>query len=48
MLLEEVKKFTERPINRLVAVDISNATFVWDNLETEDKKKRKNTKEKPM
>jgi hypothetical protein len=50
MLLNEADKFTEKPINRLMAVNISNASFVWDSLEIQEKgqKKRKKKMEKMM
>ncbi|XP_069684662.1 ATP-binding cassette sub-family C member 12-like isoform X2 [Periplaneta americana] len=32
MLLNEANKFTEKPINRLMAVNISNASFLWNNV----------------
>lgn len=41
MLLKEAKKFTEKPINRLMAVNISNASFVWDSLEIQEKDQKK-------
>jgi hypothetical protein len=46
MLLNETNRFTEKPINRLMAVNISNASFVWDSLEIQEKDQKKNKKEK--
>lgn len=44
MLLNETNKFTEKPINRLMAVNISNASFVWDSLEIQENDQKKNKK----
>jgi len=41
MLLNEVDKFTEKPINRLIAVNILNASFVWDNTDVQQKGQKK-------
>jgi hypothetical protein len=48
MLLNETNRFTEKPINRLMAMNISNATFVRDSLvqETEQKKNKGQKKTK--
>jgi hypothetical protein len=46
MLLNEANRFTEKPINRLMAVNISNATFVWGSLESQEKYQNKKKKEK--
>jgi hypothetical protein len=54
MLLNEANKFTEKPINRLMAVYISNAYFVWGNMTVQQngqkKKKKKLTesRKKPL
>ncbi|KAJ9588318.1 hypothetical protein L9F63_018316, partial [Diploptera punctata] len=47
MMLVEVKKFTEKPINRYIAINIDSANFTWDNLETHNRKEKKNKKQ-PM
>ncbi|PSN32023.1 hypothetical protein C0J52_18115 [Blattella germanica] len=47
MLLIETNKFTEKPINRLMAVNISHANFVWDSVEDPFKKSKK-IKKRPM
>jgi hypothetical protein len=44
MLLNEADKFPDKPINRLMAVNISNATFAWDSLEIQDKDQKKKEK----
>jgi hypothetical protein len=54
MLLNEANRFTEKPINRLMAVNVSNASFVWDSLEIQErdqkekKKMKKNRSRRPL
>jgi hypothetical protein len=37
MLLIEANTFLDKPINPLMALNISNASFVWDNVREEIK-----------
>lgn len=37
MLLTEANTFPEKPINPLMALNISNASFVWDSVGDEIK-----------
>jgi hypothetical protein len=46
MLLNEANKFTEKPINRLMAVNISNASFSWGNVAIQQNGQKKKKKKK--
>ncbi|KDR20241.1 hypothetical protein L798_05550 [Zootermopsis nevadensis] len=46
LLLNDANKFTEKPINRLMAVNMSNAYFVWGNVAIQQDGQKKNTNKK--
>jgi len=46
MLLIEADTFPEKPINPLMALNISNASFVWDRVGDEIKVQRSKKKRK--
>jgi hypothetical protein len=55
MLLTEVNPFTEKPINQLMALNISNASFVWgrvgdekEGMQLKKKRKKSLSKSRPL